>query len=289
MTGALWYPNADKTHRYDKVYPGAIFKTIDKAILHTTEGHGLPPYKNGATAPHMTLVPNHTLKRFTYYQHFPFNMSSRALRNEKGGVETNTDATVQFEIVGTCVKASHLKWPAPHLYTPELPAWALYDLGVMVEWFNHEHGIQLAAPTFKSYETLAPGTETVRMRNSQWNTFKGWCGHQHVPENTHLDPGRINIAAIMAHARGIREERNMPTENDIAKAVINYPIKNQNVVAEDSTTTVGRILTDMEYTIDNNNRKLSERLKTVESTQTDIILQLNEIAAGVRALKEGTN
>jgi len=41
--------------------------------------------------------------------------------------------------------------------------------------------------------------QVVRLTNAQWNTFTGWCGHQHVPENTHWDPGRINIGSLLTY------------------------------------------------------------------------------------------
>jgi hypothetical protein len=31
------------------------------------------------------------------------------------------------------------------------------------------------------------------MSDDEWNAFNGWCGHQHVPENSHWDPGKLNI------------------------------------------------------------------------------------------------
>ncbi|MFD3560872.1 hypothetical protein ACFWVU_14500 [Streptomyces sp. NPDC058686] len=51
-------------------------------------------------------------------QHFPANMSSRALVNRNGGVETNTLNVVQIELVGTCVKGGPgLYWPNDELET----------------------------------------------------------------------------------------------------------------------------------------------------------------------------
>ena len=38
------------------------------------------------------------------------------------------------------------------------------------------------------------------MSNSEWMAFSGWCGHQHVPENDHWDPGRINISRLLMTA-----------------------------------------------------------------------------------------
>lgn len=265
-----WYPGADKSHRYDDKFDGLHWEKPDKGILHSTEGWGLPPYDGGAKAPHMTLVPNFTTRKFTYVQHFPFNMSSRALRNLDGGVQTNMDKAIQFEIVGTCVKSTHNGRKADHLYMPELPAWALHDIGKLVEWCNHEYGMSMTAPVFKSYETLSPGTVSVRMNQTRWNGFTGWCGHQHVPENIHLDPGNIDAPSIMAYARTFQEDRNMPSTNEIRDAVIDATIENKSP-DKNGTTTLGKAITDIEFTQD----KDSTRLARVETKLDAILAKLN--------------
>ena len=42
--------------------------------------------------------------------------------------------------------------------------------------------------------SVAPG---FRMGNQEWDQFGGVCGHQHVPENTHWDPGALDWAAVV--------------------------------------------------------------------------------------------
>ncbi|MBQ1164434.1 collagen-like protein, partial [Streptomyces sp. A73] len=42
----------------------------------------------------------------------------------------------------------------------------------------------------------------VRMSYSKWNNYRGHCGHQHVPENAHGDPGAFPMAAILNAAKG---------------------------------------------------------------------------------------
>jgi hypothetical protein len=41
------------------------------------------------------------------------------------------------------------------------------------------------------------------MTFAQWRSFYGWCGHQHVPENVHGDPGSLPWAAIATMARDL--------------------------------------------------------------------------------------
>jgi hypothetical protein len=51
------------------------------------------------------------------------------------------------------------------------------------------------------------------MSTAQWRGFDGWCGHQHVPNNTHGDPSDINIHALL-------EDDDMPyTKDEISDAV----------------------------------------------------------------------
>ncbi|GAA0464000.1 hypothetical protein [Streptomyces olivaceiscleroticus] len=39
------------------------------------------------------------------------------------------------------------------------------------------------------------------MSASQWNGFRGICGHQHVPENDHGDPGSLDFRHVLELAK----------------------------------------------------------------------------------------
>jgi uncharacterized protein YcbK (DUF882 family) len=46
------------------------------------------------------------------------------------------------------------------------------------------------------------GTKSsCRMSADEWNRFDGVCGHKDVPDNSHWDPGGLNMAAIAARAK----------------------------------------------------------------------------------------
>ena len=285
MTGSLWYTEA--IHHQFAEHQTSTTGTPNKGVLHSTETTSLPGYENGAVAPHLTLAPDFHGRKFTYYQHFPFTSYSRSLENRSGGIETNKDHVVQIEIVGTCDPDTHNKWQnldRDHLYMPELPRWALYDLGKLVEWFNHEYGIPLVTTPFEAYPKSYGQFNGVRMKSEQWSKFSGWCGHQHVPENHHGDPGAIRILDIMSYAYALKEDRNMPSSAEIAAAVVNASIVNNNVDVPATKTTVGQVLSDIEVTQD----KHGKRLAAIEATQTDTLLQLNAILAAVQSNnKEG--
>lgn len=201
-TGPQQYPGASQAYRYQGVYGGDSMES-NVIVWHTTEGTSLPAYDGGGEAPNFTAVPDFKAKRLVWYQHFDFDTSSRALVNKAGGVETNTLNVCQIEIVGTCDPATHKKWGStPHLYTPELPDWAIRDLAAFAKWANEQHGVPLfSGLTFKAYPG-SYGNSDVRMTAARWNAFRGHCGHQHVPENLHGDPGAFPMAEILAAAKG---------------------------------------------------------------------------------------
>ncbi|CAL9364708.1 hypothetical protein [Streptomyces sp. enrichment culture] len=201
-TGPQRYPGASTAYWYGSKYPGSAMES-NVVVWHTTEGTSLPSYGGGASAPNFTAKPDFSAKRLVWYQHFDFDESARALVNRSGGVETNTLNVVQVEIVGTCDPSTHKKWGStPHLYTPELPDWVIRDLAAFAKWAHDQHGVPLTSGlTFKAYPS-SYGNSSVRMSNAAWNNFRGHCGHQHVAENLHGDPGAFPMAAILARAAG---------------------------------------------------------------------------------------
>lgn len=203
-SGPQRYPGASTAYWYQNTFGGDRMES-NVIVWHSTEGTGLPSYGGGASAPNFTALPEFANKRLRWYQHFDFDRSSRALVNKSGGVETNTLNVCQIEIVGTCDPRTHEKWKAAgyrHLYTPELPDWAIRDLAKFAKWAHDEHNVPLSSGlTFRAYPS-SYGANGVRMSGSAWNGFKGHCGHQHVPENDHGDPGAFPMAAILTAAKG---------------------------------------------------------------------------------------
>jgi hypothetical protein len=204
-TGPQRYPGASTAYWYQTNYPGDV-QEVNVVVLHTTEGTSVPSYSGGSEAPNLTLLPDLDAKRLRAYQHFDFDRSSRALVNLSGGVETNTLNVAQVELVGTCDPATHARWArdgAEHIYWPEAPDWALQGVADLLAWAHKNHGVPLSGPkTWKAYPASYGSSNGVRMTFSEWGSFKGVCGHQHVPENLHGDPGSLPFAAILAAAKG---------------------------------------------------------------------------------------
>jgi hypothetical protein len=210
-TGPQRYPGADQTHRYQDRYGGDAME-VNVVVLHTTEGRTLPDYNGGADAPNLTAVPDFGAQKLTWHQHFDIDVSSRALVNLAGGVETNTLNVCQVELVGTCDPATHTRWgSAPHIYWPEAPEWALAEVAKFLAWMHDEHGVPLTGPALWLPYPASYGATTARMTGAAWDAFTGVCGHQHVPENLHGDPGAIDFARLITLAKGTTTtETDMP-------------------------------------------------------------------------------
>lgn len=190
-------PFASQSRRYDAAYSGSYTGGPYKGILHTTEGPTLPWYSGGATAPHFTVVPDPRTRTVRIYQHYNTSRPARALMNQSGGVQTNNDSAIQIELCGTC-DPRH-KDGSHGIYWPEAPKWALDGLAKLMRWIEANHGI----PRRSTSRPWLPYPDSYGSRNGQrmtareWDTFAGWCGHQHVDENDHGDPGNLNITYLL--------------------------------------------------------------------------------------------
>ncbi len=218
--GPQKYPGASTAYWYEGRYPGDR-QEVNVVVLHTTEGTSLPTYGSGASAPNFTAVPDLKNKKLIWYQHFYVDTSSRALVNKPGGVQTNTNNVCQVELVGTCDPRTHSKWSsASHIYWPQAPEWALKEVAKFLAWMNVNHDVPLSGPsTWLAYPD-SYGNNKSRMTGDAWNKFKGICGHQHVPENDHGDPGSLDFAKVIAFAKELvkpvddKPDTRPPTSSD---------------------------------------------------------------------------
>nr|BEK68864.1 hypothetical protein KPHV_60910 [Kitasatospora purpeofusca] len=188
----------------DGRYSGSDME-VNTGLLHTTEGAALYDYDGGGVAPQVTGVPDFNARRLVWHQHFDVDESSRALVNAPGGVQTNTLNVFQVELVGTCDPVTHADWTRrgiQHVYWPEPPDWAVRDLAWLMRWLRDEHGIPLTSGLEWLPYPASYGASRARMSFAQWTSFRGWCGHQHVPENDHGDPGKLPIGRLLAVASG---------------------------------------------------------------------------------------
>jgi hypothetical protein len=164
-----------------------------KVVLHTTETAGIPDYSNGATAPHLTYY----ARERRWVQHTSFATAARALRNESGGVQTNRDSVLQVEIVAYSAESMVDKYGGGRVKVSELTEENLADLREFLYWAHEHFGVALRWPGKRAESYGEANGSGFRMSLSQWEQYDGVCGHQHVPENDHWDPGALNWAALM--------------------------------------------------------------------------------------------
>jgi hypothetical protein len=202
MSGPQKYPGALLDEWYHNNYPGDK-QEVNTIVLHTTEGPTLSNYSNGAVAPNFTAVPDFKNQKLVWHQHYDFDESSRALVHGSGQPATNTANVCQIELVGTCDPTTHNKWGnTQHIYWPEAPDWALKELAKFLAWANENHNIPLSGvPNWEAYPASYGTNNGVRMTLAQWSAFRGICGHEHVPENYHGDPGALNFAKLIQFAK----------------------------------------------------------------------------------------
>jgi hypothetical protein len=166
-----------------------------KLLLHSTEGTNIEgafgAYRKNNSWPTFTV----DCRKRRVVRHLPDTIAARSLRNLSGGIETNRDGTIliQIELMGfagspeSIGDRDDLVWLGTEVVGPLCRRNAI-PIATSVRW----------APYPASYGTNAP----QRLSASAWDSYSGVLGHQHAPENTHGDPGAIDIATILSAARG---------------------------------------------------------------------------------------
>ena len=180
---ATWYPKASRsTGNSSGSFVAGYAK---KGVLHTTEGGSaagaIGAYKKNNSWPHFTVDLNGTV-----YQHVGIDVAARSMENKSGGVETNRGGAIQIEVVG---RAAVPVWP-----TSQVSA-----VKELMRWIEANVGIKQYGPPFGA-GGQAGYKNPLEFANEYWKTFNGWCGHQHVPENAHWDPGAIDLNLLLSSA-----------------------------------------------------------------------------------------
>lgn len=179
MTG-IWL---DGFERVDGNDSGPFADAPFRLVLHTTEGGSVDgaigAFRTNNSWPHFTVD---VVKR-RKVQHLRLDRGGRALMNLPGGVETNRERAVQIELVGYAAHTqdwtdADLEWLALDVFEPIMAATGI----------GTDHPVFVGAD-----QSPASAHAKQRMSFEQWQTFAGICGHQHVPENDHWDPGRFPI------------------------------------------------------------------------------------------------
>lgn len=294
-TGPQKIPGASQTYFYGTGRYSGSDMEVNCGVVHTTEGRTLPSYNSGALAPTVTGVPDIAARKIRWYQHYDVDESARALANKLGGVETNTANAFQIELVGTCDATKATAWNGKkagidYIYWPAAPDWALAEVAWLVRWLNANHSIPLTCvKDWLAYgkDSRRPGitpasygANPARMTFSQWQAFKGWCGHQHVPENDHGDPGSMDFARVIQLAKGEAKEEEMPLTTDDVKKVWTT----DNIIGVPADWSPGNAYwTGASLLIDQGKRlrSLQTDLKALTAVNGELVKAVSTLAAGI--------
>ena len=185
LTGG-WHPAAIR-NVLQLTHGGSYTTTTRRGILHTTETSAFPKYDS---PPHFTLGRNGAGQPIQLWQHYPTTVASKALWNyDDPPGETNRHGAIQIEIIGFAENS-------PSMATDDPEKFRL--VGELMRWVEANTGVVPVS------EHAFAGTEAQKklptLSTADWEASRGWLGHQHVPENKslHWDPGKIDIAALLA-------------------------------------------------------------------------------------------
>lgn len=283
---ALTYPKANRTaQNFSDNYPGVHVNSLYRLVIHTTEGGGWPAYSGGALAPTLTALPDYANERLIWRQHFDMDESARAVENRAGGVLTNTSGIVQIELVGTCVKGG------PGMYWPEAPDWALRDLAEFILWLDREWSVPAVTSVKWVAYPASYGQTASRLTGAEWNAYRGFLGHQHVPENDHGDPGLLPVARLRNFITPT-DWFDMADKNDLKAALtevlrdnpglVGAAVHNQKLYrmtrADGQPYTIADAVIDASKADDPVLRALAENQITMQKAQAEIQSKLDSLA-----------
>lgn len=206
-----WIPTAERLQITGCTGPGITQFGEWSVTLHTLEGSIATALRlfqeRPCYCPHLTIAP----KSRRVVQHIPLSWPAAALNNDTGGVETNRAREIQIEIEGFAAEA-HL-WPDDELAFIGGVLADVVACGVPINLDHH--------PRFVGTEAgfIARKDAPQRMSPAAWYAFDGVCGHQHVPENDHWDPGRLDIDTVIRHAKARLGQPDNDEEGELMAAI----------------------------------------------------------------------
>lgn len=168
---------------------------VTKLVLHSTEGSSIAgaeaAYRARGVPPHVTYDPVSRVG----HQHGPLDRASSSLWHvDRSGV-------IQVELVGFAVEAP--SWPDEAL--------RVIAADLVVPILRACPGIPLETPVVWLPYPASYGRSSARLTFAEWEAVAGIVGHSHAPArprpwplsktNAHGDPGALNVARIIAHAR----------------------------------------------------------------------------------------
>jgi hypothetical protein len=265
--------------------------TNPKGVLHTTESSSWPNYENWTILPHATILPT-AGKGIEIHQHIPFTLASFALRHTDSQA-TNTDFAFQFEMIGTSESGG------PGYYWPNADNAVLLDLYLkVIKPLDGAFIIPMKAATFKAFPASFGTNNGVRMSDAAWNVYTGWCGHEHVPQNDHGDPGLFPWAKLVAIAKEYEDmaATNINMDQEIRKLTA-YEAQLMNQAFPPGSSKEGDSFTlkdalvwgtvgdyRMYHEIDQQAANLNNRLNSLNGQMVTLTAQVQTLTAQVQTL-----
>jgi hypothetical protein len=192
-SGPQRFPGASTTYWYGSKYPGSAMES-NVIVWHTTEGTSLPGYGGGAEAPNFTapglrreaprLVPALRIRRLLPRPHEPIRGSRDQHPQRLPGRDRR-----------------HLRPHHPHQVEPRRIRPPLHTRPPRLGNPGPGRVREVGQPEPRRAALLGTHVQGVPLQLRQQRraderqpldkSFKGHCGHQHVPENDHGDPGAV--------------------------------------------------------------------------------------------------
>jgi hypothetical protein len=161
-----------------------------KLCWHTTEGGTVAGAETAfyPYPPHLCVDPD-TGER---HQYIGLDRHAYSLGNS----DAEDSYVIQVEVVGYASEApdwppQRLQWLGEHVAGPVQQAIGVPPVACPYGFHGEGEGI-----------ILASSSSPIRLTIGEWDNFAGHVGHQHCPGDDHWDPGRLDIARILAAAGG---------------------------------------------------------------------------------------
>lgn len=252
-----------------------------RIVIHTTETNRLPGYSNGASAPHFTIgvgdpgsLTAEPPGKVRVWQHISLDRTAMALRHPSGTPETNHMGRfcVQIEVVTYIgdqpqhgIVGNKGKFPAPLTK-------ALAGLVREIVATIKQNGSSVDVSKFPakwSSSGSAGASAPQRMSASEWASFNGICGHEHVPDNTHWDPGAFDIKGFVK-LLGSESSGSGATPGSDEVAVPSWPLLLELGDKDEKVVTVRAVLQGLGYGNLSRSQLYSDKVaKAVRAFQDD--------------------